>query len=59
MLAFLRNQLRTIGRVNWALSDQAMISASNFLTSVIAARMMGIEEFGRFMIAWMIILLFN
>ena len=59
MLAFLRNQLRTIGRVNWALSDQAMISASNFLTSVIAARMMGIEEFGRFMIAWMIILLFK
>ena len=59
MFGLLRNQLQAIGRVNWALSDQAMISASNFLTSVIAARMMGIEEFGRFMVAWMIILLFK
>ena len=30
-----------------------------FLTSVIVARMVGIEEFGRFMIAWIVILLFK
>lgn len=42
--------------VNWALADQAMVSGANFLTWVALARALGIEEFGRFALVWMVVL---
>lgn len=59
MFRILIDRFRSHSSLHWALSDQAVVSASNFLTSVIVARMVGIEEFGRFMIAWIVILLFK
>ena len=47
--------LRTHSHVNWALADQAMLSGVNFLTGVLLARYLGIEEFGRFALIWIII----
>jgi len=41
---------------NWALADQVMVSGVNFLTGILLARYLGIEEFGRFTLAWMAIL---
>ncbi len=42
--------------VNWALADQVMVSGVNFLTGILLARGLGIEEFGRFTLAWMVVL---
>lgn len=47
----------SLGHVPWALADQALVSAVNFLTTVIVARMVTLDEFGLFSIAWMIMLL--
>lgn len=45
--------------INWALADQAMVSAVNFLTGILLARYLGLEEYGKFTLAWMVVLLFN
>lgn len=49
-LAFLKKV--TNGREVWAISDQALVSGTNFLTNVIVARSLGIAEFGIFALAW-------
>ncbi len=54
--------VRLLGRyshINWALADQAMVSGVNFLTGILLARYLGIEAFGQFMLAWMLVLLVN
>jgi O-antigen/teichoic acid export membrane protein len=48
-----------MGREIWALTDQAVVSATNFLTNVILARFMGLREFGVFALAWMSVLFVN
>jgi O-antigen/teichoic acid export membrane protein len=48
-----------LGREIWALTDQAVISATNFLTNVMLARFMGLREFGIFVLAWMSVLFVN
>ncbi len=50
---------RLFGRyrqINWALADQAVISAVNFLTGVLLARYLGLEGFGQFTLAWLAVL---
>jgi O-antigen/teichoic acid export membrane protein len=42
-----------LGREIWALADQSIVSATNFLTNVMLARFMGLREFGVFALAWM------
>lgn len=63
-----RNQIliqlgtRLLGRyshINWALADQTMVSGVNFLTGILLARYLGIEEFGRFTLVWMSVLFVN
>ena len=56
MIAALRRLLSRHGHVNWALSDQAIVSGTNFLTGILLARFLGAHEFGRFTLAWMAIL---
>ena len=48
-----------LGRETWALTDQAVVSATNFLTSVMLLRFMGLREFGVFTLAWMSVLFVN
>ena len=48
--------LTRYSQINWALADQAMVSGVNFLTAILLARYLGIEEFGRFALAWMVVL---
>jgi len=45
--------------VNWALMDQAMISGVNFFTGILLARYLGIEEFGKYALVWMVVLFVN
>jgi O-antigen/teichoic acid export membrane protein len=40
---------------NWFLLDQIVVSGANFLTSAIVARALGIETFGIFSLAWMMV----
>lgn len=51
--------MRRHGHVNWALFDQAMISGVNFLTGILLARFLGVEEFGRYVLAWTAVLTVN
>ncbi len=51
-----RQFIARYAHINWALADQAMISGVNFLTGILLARFLGLEEFGRFTLAWMAIL---
>jgi len=51
--------LRRYSHVNWALADQAMVSGVNFLTGILLARYLGIEEFGRFTLIWLTVLFVN
>ena len=55
----LRLQQVAGGRSAKTLADQAMVSASNFLTGIILIRGLGLVEFGRFTIAYVILLLAN
>ncbi len=50
---------RFLGRETWALTDQAVVSGTNFLTSVMLLRFMGVREFGVFALAWMSVLFVN
>src|ERR1700677_2281945 len=43
-------------RAKWALADQVIVSGSNFLSNILLARILGIEEFGRYVLAWTIVL---
>lgn len=43
------------GQLKWAMVDQALVSLANFLTGVLAARYLGIEEFGRFTLMWLVV----
>jgi O-antigen/teichoic acid export membrane protein len=44
------------GREGWALLDQGLVSATNFITNVVVARWLGMERFGVFALAWMAVL---
>lgn len=45
--------------LNLALLDQALVSGTNFITGILLARFLGIEEFGRFTLVWMVVLFVN
>jgi O-antigen/teichoic acid export membrane protein len=47
------------GREIWALTDQAIVSATSFLTNLILVRFMGLREFGVFTLTWMSVLFVN
>jgi|WetSurMetagenome_2_1015567.scaffolds.fasta_scaffold10968_2 O-antigen/teichoic acid export membrane protein len=47
------------GKEIWALADQSVVSATNFLTNLMLVRFMGLREFGVFALAWMSVLFVN
>lgn len=46
----LRHLITRHRHVNWALADQAVVSASNFITGVLLARFLGPQAFGLFVL---------
>jgi len=60
-MGLLRSQVtaRIHRRELWALSDQAVVSGSNFLTNIMLARFIGLHEFGIFALCWMTVLFVN
>lgn len=59
MLAKVRSLLFRDSHLNWSLADQAVVSGVNFLTGLMLARFLGMAEFGRYALAWMIVLFAN
>jgi O-antigen/teichoic acid export membrane protein len=49
----LKELVEKLAYINWAVADQAVVSGVSFLTTVLIARFLGIEEFGRFALAWL------
>jgi len=50
------NILKRYSHINWALADQVMVSGINFLTGILVARFLGIEDYGRFTLIWIVVL---
>ena len=46
-------------RGNLAYVDQALVSGVNFLTAIVLARALGLQEFGRFSLIWMVVQFLN
>ena len=46
-------------RNQWLVGDQALVSAMNFLTSAVLARMLGVHEFGVFSVFYIILQYLN
>jgi len=46
-------------RIPLVLADQGLVSAVNFVSTILLARFLGIEDFGRFTLAWMVVLFAN
>lgn len=59
MISLATRLISRYSHINWAIMDQTMVSGVNFATGVLLARFLGIEEFGRFTLAWMAILFVN
>lgn len=59
MIAVTARIIKRYSHVNWTLADQTMVSGVNFLTGILLARYLGIEEFGVFTLAWMAVLFVN
>jgi len=53
------NWLKHHSHLNWTFADQMMVSAVNFFTNILIARFLGLEDFGRFGLLWMLILFLN
>jgi O-antigen/teichoic acid export membrane protein len=49
-----RHLIKGAKPVSWVIADQTMVSATNFLTGLLLARFLGIEEFGRYVLVWMV-----
>lgn len=45
-------------QVKWSLLDQAMVSGTNFLLGIILVRLLGIEQYGVFVLIWMVVQFF-
>ncbi len=45
----------SLGQWNWALLDQALVSGSNFLVGLLLVRYLGMEQYGRYVLAWMLV----
>lgn len=51
----LNNLLAKYGHLNWALLDQALVSGANFLTGVLLVRLLGVDQYGVFVLLWMVV----
>lgn len=40
---------------NWALLDQALVSGTNFAVGILLVRYLGLEQYGTFVLGWMIV----
>ncbi len=52
MLAFILQTAKRMQRAGWAMLDQAVVSASNFVTMFLLARYMDVAAFGIFVLAY-------
>lgn len=49
---------KVLGSSAFPIADQALVSAANFLTMIIVARALGLDGFGIFSLAWLVVLFF-
>ncbi|WP_211828562.1 lipopolysaccharide biosynthesis protein [Kistimonas asteriae] len=59
MISYVKNRILKNSQVSWAIADQTLVSGANFLTGIVLARLLGIESYGVFTLAWLVVLFFN
>lgn len=47
--------MKKCAHLNWALLDQALVSGTNFLVGILLVRYLGFEQYGQFVLVWMIV----
>ena len=52
----LLQKLKAYSSTILALTDQAVVSGSNFLIGIVLARVLGIDDYGLFVLLWMMVL---
>ncbi|MGD2137009.1 MAG: MATE family efflux transporter [Gammaproteobacteria bacterium] len=52
----MKRLLQRYSHVNWALADQGMVSGASFLTGILLARYLGVDEFGVYTLGWLILI---
>jgi len=55
MLGKLYRTIKIYKNINWTFADQAIVSGTNFLFGVLVARFVGVDEFGLFTLAWLLV----
>ena len=56
MIKYATGFLKRHSQINIVLFDQALISASNFVTGILLARGLGLAGFGEYSLAWLVVL---
>ena len=59
MSTFKNKFILSTKKYNFVFLDQAIVSGSNFLISILILRFLGIENFGVYSILWLLLLFFN
>ncbi len=54
-----KGMLRTLAPATWALADQVLISGTNFVTTVLLARALAPDDFGDFVLVYLVLLFVN
>lgn len=57
MFGYLRSLYRQSSEARWAFASQVVTSGANFATSVVIIRALGLAEFGRFSVAFLIMMI--
>lgn len=47
--------MKKFAHLNWALLDQALVSGTNFLVGILLVRYLGFEQYGQFVLVWMVV----
>lgn len=55
----IKNLLRGNPHWNWAIFDQAVVSGTNFVVGILLVRYLGIEQYGIFILIWMLVQFFS
>jgi O-antigen/teichoic acid export membrane protein len=56
---FIKFWQQRLGQSQWVIADQALVSGTNFLTGVVLARFLGVENYGKFVILYAVLLYAN
>lgn len=59
MFHSIRRLFKRYQHINWVLADQILVSGTSFLSNILIARFLGVDDYGQFALLWILILFFT